>query len=166
MKNTATRFTAVLLVLGLTVPGAAFAASASANLSVTATVDSVCTISIFGVLAFGAYDPTAVADKTGTGTVRIKCTKGTQADIGLGLGLNASGSIRRMVSGAEFLTYEMYKEGAHTNIWGDLTTARLNAGVAANNGNQDFTVHGNIVAGQNVTGGFAFSDTVAARVDF
>src|SRR5262245_838396 len=98
------------------------AATATANLGVSATVTNNCTIST-GALAFGSYDPVVANASTnldGTGTVSVACTKGTSATVGLGLGSNASGSTRRMGDGGgNFLTYELYQDSGHTTVWGN-----------------------------------------------
>ena len=78
-----------------------FAATATASLSVTATVANNCSISTTA-LAFGSYDPVtthASAPLDSTGTVVISCTKGAAATIGLNTGSNASGlhAIRSLV---------------------------------------------------------------------
>ena len=76
---------------------AASAPSASTSLNVTASVANNCTIGT-NPLAFGAYDPVvahASANLDGTGTVNITCNKGAVTTVGLDLGANLSGTIRR-----------------------------------------------------------------------
>ena len=103
------------------------AASATANLSVSATIVNNCTISTTPV-SFSSYDPiganaTVDADN-GTGTVTITCTRGTTATIGLGPGSNASGTTRRMLNGtSNYLNYELYQTSARTTVWGNSGTA-------------------------------------------
>ena len=103
------------------------AATATANLAVSATVTNNCTISTTP-LAFGAYDPVvanASANLGGTGGVVVACTKGASADIGLGLGANVSGTTRRMVSGGtNYLNYELYKDSGYAAVWGNAGAAR------------------------------------------
>ena len=81
------------------------AATATANLGVTATVTNNCTIST-AALAFGSYDPVVANASTnldGTGTVVVACTKGATATIGLGLGGNALAAHARMGDGCHQL---------------------------------------------------------------
>lgn len=54
----------------------AFAATDSANLTVTATVGAKCKVTA-GTMAFGSLDPTLTTDPTATASVSYKCTKGT-----------------------------------------------------------------------------------------
>src|SRR5688572_30582421 len=157
-------------VLGalMTAPTAALAATATANLSVTATVINNCVISTAAV-AFGNYDPVganAAADLDATGTVTIACTKGSTATIGLGLGSNASGAVRRMTDGSgNFLTYELYQEVAETTVWGTAGGALLSPAAAASKAARNFTVYGEVAANQDITAG-SYTDTVVATVNF
>ncbi|HSQ05621.1 MAG TPA: spore coat protein U domain-containing protein, partial [Burkholderiales bacterium] len=95
----------------------AYAASATGNLSVSASVTQKCTIATTA-LAFGTYDPVvthASTALTGTGAVALTCTKSsTGVTITLGLGGNASGSTRRLNSGTDYLNYELYQPSAAT----------------------------------------------------
>ena len=75
--------------------------SATASLTVSASVSKNCTITTAPV-TFGAYDPVtanATAPLDATGTVTVTCTKGAVAK-GLGPGSNAQGATRRMTQGA------------------------------------------------------------------
>ena len=70
-----------------------FGATSTANLNVSATVTSNCTISTTAV-AFGSYDPVSGGDVSGAGTVVVACTKNAPSlSVGLGNGsYYASGS--------------------------------------------------------------------------
>lgn len=143
------------------------AASTPANLAVSAAVAKNCTITTTP-LAFGAYDPivtNATAPLDGTGGVVVTCPKGATATIGLGLGANASGAIRRMVLGTDFLTYELYKDVAGGAIWGDEGADLLSPVAAPSKAARTFTVYGRVAPGQDVAAG-TFTDTVIATVNF
>lgn len=145
------------------------AASATANLSVSATIVNNCTISTTPV-SFPSYDPiganaTVDADN-GTGTVTITCTRGTTATIGLGLGSNASGTTRRMLNGtSNYLNYELYQTSARTIIWGNSGAGLFSPGAAPTKAPRTFTVYGRIFAGQDLPAG-SYADTVQATVNF
>lgn len=149
-------------------PTSVQAATATANLSVTATVINNCVISTAAV-AFGNYDPVganAAADLDATGTVTIACTKGSTATIGLGLGSNASGAVRRMTDGSgNYLTYELYQEVAETTVWGTAGGALLSPVAAPSKAARNFTVYGEVAANQDITAG-NYTDTVVATVNF
>lgn len=147
---------------------AASAATATANLGVSATVTNNCTIST-AALAFGSYDPVvahASTDLDGTGTVIVACTKGATATIGLGLGSNASGSVRRMKdSGTNYITYELYQDSGRSTVWGTAGAALLTPGAAPSKAARDFTVYGRVASNQDVPAG-SYNDTVVATVNF
>ncbi len=144
------------------------AATATANLSVTASVTNNCTISTVA-LAFGSYDPVvanASANLDGTGTVVVACTKGATATIGLGNGSNYSGGVRRMGNGgSEFLSYEVYHEAARTTVWTNTGGGLLSTGAAPSKAARNFTVYGRVTSNQDVPAG-NYSDTVVASVNF
>jgi len=144
------------------------AATATANLGVSATVTNNCTISTVA-LAFGSYDPVVANASTnldGTGTVVVACTKGSTATIGLGLGSNASGSIRRMRDGGtNYLTYELYQDTGRSTVWGNSGAALLSPVAAPSKAARNFTVYGRVTSNQDVPAG-SYTDTVVATVNF
>lgn len=159
-------------VVALAASGAAFAGTASDNLSVTATVIDNCTIST-AALAFTNYDPivaNASSNLDGTGTVTVTCTLNDAVQITLGQGANAdTGStdaapLRRMLAGAgEFLSYSLFSDSGRTVVWGNDATVDVETtgtGVA-----EVHTVYGRVSSGQNRPAG-SYSDTVAATVTF
>ena len=141
------------------------AATATANLAVSATVTNNCTISTVA-LAFGSYDPVVANASTnldGTGTVVVSCTKGSTATIGLGNGSNYSGG-RRMTDGTDFLVYELYNESTRTTVW-NTGAGLLSTGAAPSKAARNFTVYGRVTSNQDVRAG-NYSDTVVATVNF
>ncbi len=155
---------AVLLALS---PGMR-AQSASASLTVSASVAKNCTISTAPV-NFGAYDPVAANATTpldGIGTLTVTCTKGAAAHIALNDGSNGVGSDRRMRQSAlEYLTYEIYKDPARTDVWGNTAGDDLDLVAAPNRNPRTVTVYGRVPQGQDVAVG-NYSDTVVATVNF
>jgi spore coat protein U-like protein len=162
--------------IGLAIAGAATvgvspkvdAATATANLSLSASVVNNCTISTSAV-AFGSYDPVvanASANLDGSGQVTIACTKGTAPTVGLGLGSNASGSVRRMSDGSgNYLTYEVYSDSSRSAVWGDSGSNLYTPVVAPSKAARSFSVYGRIAGNQDVAAG-SYSDTVVATVNF
>jgi spore coat protein U-like protein len=152
-------------------------------LTAQASVNSNCTIAASAV-AFGSYDPiTANAppasggvNLNATGSITITCVKGTAPTIGLDLGAHASGSTRRMLSGAaDFLTYELYQPANNTagaacafpgtTVWGT-TGANLFSPTAAPNKNaRNYNICGAAAAGQDPAIG-NYADAVVATVTF
>ena len=154
----------------------AFGASASAqtdtaDLDVSAEVTASCTITT-SPLAFGSYDPVvthAASPLEQTGGVTVTCTSGAATTVTLGQGLSAdAGStdavpVRRMLSGADFLSYALYSDSGRTTAWGNTAgagVAHTGTGTAT-----ALTVYGRIPAAQNVPAG-SYVDTVVATVTF
>jgi spore coat protein U-like protein len=153
--------------MALTAGSVAQAATASQDLAVGATVNVKCTIST-AALAFGVYDPVVTNASTaldGTGTVSIACTRNATANIGLGLGGNASGSTRRMSDGTNMLTYELYSDAGRTTVWGNAAGSWLTPVAAPSKAVRNFTVYGRVTANQDVPAG-DYDDTVVATVNF
>jgi spore coat protein U-like protein len=145
----------------------AYAATATADLAVSATVSNNCTIST-APLAFGSYDPVdthSAANLNGTGTVIVACTKNVAPTIALGLGNNANGATRRLTDGTNFLTYQLYKDAARTQVWGDAVGDVLSPGAAPSKAPRNLTVYGAVTSNQDVPAG-SYADTVVATVDF
>ena len=155
-------------VLAMISDGPVVAGSATANLSVSASVSANCTISTAAV-AFPAYDPivtNASVNDDGTGSVTITCTKGTAATIGLGLGANVSGSQMRMKDAAtDYLNYALYQDSGRATVWGTSGAGLLSPVAAPDKNPRTFTVYGRIPSAQDVPAG-SYTDTVVATVNF
>lgn len=119
-----------------------------------------------GALAFGGYDSLGVNTTTpldGTATFQVACTRGAAYTVGLGPGMNAAGTTRRMFDGtAGYLAYELYSDPGRTSVWS--TTATI-AGTAASWTPRTLTVYGRVPAGQTSPAG-AYADTVQSTINF
>jgi len=152
------------------------AGSQPANLAVSASVASNCTISTVAV-AFGAYDPivtNAATALAGTGSITIACTKASVPTLKLDLGATPAGSVRQMANGAERLPYELYQPptnvagvacGALTTVWGTAGANILTTVAAPSKAARTYNVCGTIPPGADVGVG-AYADTVIATVTF
>lgn len=157
---------AALLVLSA---GTTHAATATGNLSVTATVSGTCTLTTSPV-AFGTYDPADGADDTATGTVTVTCTSGTGYKVSLDAGANegTSGDVttRRMIAAAtQYLPYQLYQDSGHTSVWGDTVGTNELTGQTGDGTAQAHSVYGVITAGQYVPPG-SYTDTVLVTVTY
>lgn len=145
------------------------AGTATANLSVSATVANNCTISTTSV-AFGSYDPVvtnaaAALDNTG-GKVTIACTKGAAPTIALDLGTHSSAGARRLnAGGTDMLTYELYHDSLGGTVWGTSGANLKTTTAAPSKAARDYTVFARIAGGQDVAAG-TYTDTVVATVNF
>ena len=132
-----------------------------------------CSVSATGV-AFGAYNPTNSSPTDATGNVHVHCTVilvSVLSQINISLDEGGSGSFapRKMSSGANLLSYNLYKEATHTTVWGDGTGGTGiwtdNALIAVFGTNIDHTIYGSIPAGQYVAAG-SYADTITVTVEF
>src|SRR4051794_30290565 len=104
MKRWLSNALAVLALSSSTlIGGAARAATDTKTFDVTAVVDARCSIDAVNI-DFGVYDVFAVMDKTASGSVSVRCTKGATVRIDLDDGLN--GPTRKMSNGGATLDYE------------------------------------------------------------
>lgn len=65
----------------------------------------------------------------------------------------------------DFPSYQLYKDGGHTQPWGDAGSEVLNAGLSPSRQPRSFAVHGQVPAGQNVPSG-TYADTIVVSVNF
>lgn len=158
---------AVLAAAGLAASPAAWPATASGTLTVTASVASVCLIAN-GTLAFGSYDPTSATALTGSTTVTLTCTLGTPYQIGLdaGTGSGATTTTRKLTSGGNTLSYQLFRDASRTLNWGNsLGVDTLDATSSGSSLSNTITVYGRIPAGAAVPTG-SYSDSVAITVTY
>lgn len=134
--------------------------------TVNGSVPNTCALSPKPVpdLAFGSVPGYVTANVDRTTAIGLTCTGRTAWQLGIGNGLNASGSIRRMRSaGGQFVPYELYRDSGRSQRWGTTlgtdTVAGTGTGAA-----QSQTVYGR-VAPQTATPG-SYSDTVVVTVTY
>ena len=78
--------------------------------------------------AFGSYNPFSGAATTSTATLTVTCqnTVSILVSYTIGLGGGAGGvAARSMSSGGASLSYQLYRDAAHTQVWGDGTAGSL-----------------------------------------
>ena len=95
--------------LGTMTAQAAWADTATSNMSVSASVSTVCTFDATP-LAFGQL--ALVGATPGTATISVTCTSGGAYTVGLGNGLHNAAAQRNIVSGAKILAYDMFQDPA------------------------------------------------------
>lgn len=123
-----------------------------------------CTVSASG-LAFGSYNA-SVPSVSYTGTVSVRCT-GNATTFTLALSAGSSGNIlaRSMTSGSARLSYQLYTDAAHTNVWGNGATGVLYGPLSMPGGNFNatYTVYGLLLPTPNVPSG-SYADTVTVTL--
>lgn len=133
-----------------------------------------CSISVTP-LGFGTYDVFSATPDDSTATLSVTCTQ-VSGPVGnlpvtasLSQGSSGSYATRRMTSGANLLSYNMYANATRTTIFGDGT-----AGTSTISGTFPFTgvgqvvtgtgtIYGRIPAGQDVAVG-SYADSIVATV--
>ncbi|MDE2149376.1 MAG: spore coat protein U domain-containing protein [Gammaproteobacteria bacterium] len=157
------------MAVGL-LPLGAYAATATSQFQVTATVVKNCKVSASD-LAFGNYDPLSATALAQTTTVSVTCTKGTAFATALDQGTTTGATFanRLMTDGAagDTLTYNLFTDAAHTTIWGDGTAS---TSTVAGTGTGPLlpvtqTVYGQVSAQQNAPAN-SYSDTIHVTVTF
>lgn len=141
-----------------------------ARLVFAAGGNPTCTLSSSGV-AFGSYDVFAATDNVATGTVTLTCGgTATPASPGVKLDKGAHSAAlpnRNMSDGTDTLSYNLYLDAAHTQIWGDGTSGTTTwTTVTMKNFVGSTTVYGKITAAQTSAGVGSYSDSVTMTVDF
>jgi len=161
-----------MAAISFSLVGSASAGSATANLNVSATVSSNCTVST-APLAF-TYDPVVTnaasgADNTATGGVTVQCTKGDTHALSLNFGQNVTSTTqRRAKSGTNYLNYNLFTDNTYATIWADGTslTSTVSFGPFASSTTAITTsVFGKMPKGQDAPTG-TYTDTVVATVNF
>lgn len=99
--------------------------------SASATVSNSCRITLSTDLDFGTVGA-LFANRDQTSTIIVRCPAGTNWRLGLSNGSNASGTVRRMRSAASnYITYELYRDAARTQRWGNTPGTDTSDGTGA-----------------------------------
>jgi spore coat protein U-like protein len=139
------------------------AASFLLVLLVTAPAEANCTISTTSV-AFGSYDVFSATPRDANGTVQIDCTPRENIQVTLSRGSSSVFNPRTLRSGSNILNYNLFRNAARTQIWGD-GSAGTSTSSANNVRNTTLTVYGRVPAAQDAAVG-NYADTIVATVIF
>lgn len=163
---------AAAVIILLVTAGSAYAATATSQFQVSASVAANCTITSTA-LDFAAYDPVGTNASNPlnvNGSVSVSCTKGAPITVGLdngaSYGLGPSGATFRamLATGSNYLSYQLYQDSAYSKLWGASGTG-LVSWTSTSKASHPFTVYGQIPAGQDVAIG-SYKDTITATVNF
>ena len=171
-----TKVNKLALAIGaMAMVGTAMAATDTANLTVNASVANACAIGP-ATLNFGAL---GLVVNAGAGTVGVNgnndadtgatmsvvCTNGASATIGGDLGLNAMGSVRKMISGADLLSYELYADAGYSTVLDNASGVIAYTGTGA--ATTTDRVYGRITAAQLAAAKKGtYADTVALTITY
>ena len=136
-----------------------------------------CSVSTSGV-GFGEYDPLLATPDDSSANVAVTCTRVILVDpfnisytLSLSRGSSGTYSPRRMNAGTARLDYNLYRDAARAQVWGDGTNATGTvAGTASfvwfqTSQTSDHTVYGRVPARQHATPG-AYADTIIMTITF
>ncbi|MHC8327796.1 Csu type fimbrial protein [Pseudomonas sp. LB1P83] len=147
--------------------------SGTATVTVNMTVANDCTITAPNI-SFGSA-PVVSGFTAVTGqTINLACTKGSAYTVGLDDGQHAAGigGRRRMISGANYLAYDIFKS-AGTTRWGSVGSARrassdaeVNPGNGLGTGSQVFNYNAKIYTDQTTPPAGTYLDSVILDVGF
>ena len=132
-------------------------------LCVTARAEADCAINTTSV-AFGTYDVFSATPRDANGTVQINCTPRENIQVTLSRGSSSVFNPRTLRSGTNILNYNLFRDAARTQIWGDGTAGTFLA-TGNNVRNTTLTVFGRVPASQDATIG-NYTDTIVATVIF
>ena len=159
----------------LLAPAAAFAGTAGPqNFQVTATVVPMCTNLTATDMAFGNYNTFSSTAGQANSTVSFQCTIGSQPEMQVGFGSNASGNQRRMASGTSYLSYGIYQEQSFAEQflpWVSYyvsqagTTSSITPAPLTSSSPVNVTLYGQLPALQDVPVG-SYSDTVQVTLEY
>lgn len=149
-------------------------AACAALWTLPAQAVATCTVSATTV-AFGSYNPFNSSPSDSTGDIAVSCSVGgllsllVGYDIKLSTGGSGGYAPRRMSSGVNTLSYNLYTSSGRTTVWGNGTgsTADVSDGYLLGIGTtvRHYTVYGRAPALQNVRGG-AYLDSITVTVDY
>jgi spore coat protein U-like protein len=162
-RNAATATAFTFAALAAAAP-AANATTTTANMSVQLILASSCIIGSVGSMDFGSSIDLATALST-TANILVTCTSGTPytVELNAGGGSGATTAARKMTSGGNTVNYSIYKEVAHTNVFGTGGTEKVSA--TGNASAQTYTAYG-LVPIQATPPIGTYTDTVTVTVTY
>lgn len=127
-------------------------------------------------IVFASYNPMAFGNTDSTGTIKVTCGGvaglAIPFTIDLGNGGGTSFATRRMASGSNTLSYNVYTDSGRTTVWGDGTnsTSRgsgsVTLDIAGLTPGQTFTVYGRIPGRQLTVPPATYTDSLAITVTY
>lgn len=162
------RWIAILLSAStvLVLPEARAAEKATAKIAVSAVVEPNCRLTV-EPLAFGSYDPLGSHtshDLDARASMILTCTRDSRASVVMDSGRNGAGRLRSLSYAGSRLSYEIFRDPAHTKNWGAGADAMqvIAQGLRAPT---ELIVYGRIPGGQEVGAG-SYTDVITATIDF
>lgn len=128
---------------------------------VEATFDNACSVAATDI-DFGAVPPPQSPLRE-HGNIRVQCAPGAAWRVGLDNGQAFDGTMRRMAGARGYVRYQLYRDEANTQVWGN-DTASMVAGTTDHAGNiASLTVYAQVPSQPDVAAG-SYVDTVVATL--
>lgn len=177
MNNMRWLFPAFLLLSSI--PAAQAAGTLQGNLGIQIIIGPGCTVNnsssaagtnTFGSISFGTYPSLAnaiIGQSVGASagsSFGINCATGTTYSVALNSGTAATGNQRRMSGGGDFIPYNLYKEAARTNLWGDNSNGATPLTGTGSGANQEIVVYGRVPSQVTTPPAATYTDTVLVTV--
>lgn len=156
-----------LTIASLLITAPARATTVTNTFTVQAVINASCNVAAT-TLNFGTYDPTSGTALTGSSTVNVFCTSGTPYTAALSVGTGGgSFTTRTVASGGNTLNYNLYRDSARSQVWGDgtgstFTVSGTGSGVLTAN---PLTVYGQMPTAQDEPPG-TYTSTITVTVTF
>ena len=101
------------------------------------------------------------------GSISVQCTNGSPYTIALDKGSTPTGTLtdRQMKSGSNVVHYQLYKEAAFANVWGDSTSGTALVSGTGTGNSQTWTVYAKVPI-QTTPAVGTYTDTITATVSF
>jgi spore coat protein U-like protein len=149
----------------LALTGGAQAATTTTNFTVTANVVANCLVTATNML-FPDFD--GVGNEVGTSTIGVRCSANSPYNVRLNVGTGGGTfASRTLLNGTNTLAYNLYRDAARTEIWGDTTASTFDvAGTGTGLTNTiNHTVYGLLpeAGNQNAPAG-AYTSTIQVSV--
>jgi len=128
-----------------------------------------CNVSAVGV-AFGTYTPLQAAPLDVSGTINIACagvTGRNTVTIDLSTGASNSYVNRTMSTGTATLSYNLYYDAAHSQVWGNGTGGSVEGSTVIRRRapSASLPVYGSVAAGQDPAPG-SYADSITVTVNY
>jgi spore coat protein U domain-containing protein, fimbrial subunit CupE1/2/3/6 len=130
--------------------------------TVTANVVSQCSVSAT-TLDFGTVG-LLLANTDGTSALTVQCANGVAYQVGLDNGQHASGTTRRMQGPGGLVSYELYRNTARTQRWGNTLNSDTVTGTGSG-ANQSLTVYGRVPTQTTPSAG-TYNDVITVSVTY
>ncbi|WP_448309356.1 Csu type fimbrial protein [Pantoea sp. PGP6] len=138
------------------------------TITVTAILTNDCTTITAPNISFGSA-PLVGSFSSVSQTINVLCSKGSTYTVGLSNGSYPVGSVRNMASGANRLSYEIYKSTT-SNRWGPGGTERwsstTSSAVSADGLTRGFNYTARVLTSQNTPPAGNYSDSVVVDLSF